>query len=141
MNLTSRLEFISVTRRGALALERTREGGPSLLPLFLPLFLKPVRQFRGCDLRRRRSPDARSNTCRRRTRPYRRHARTIVRRMVGRRKFMFVINVTMRRVCILIRIPFLPRLHEAMNPQVVQRGLDVLLAFQQRLGVPISHGS
>ena len=57
MNLTSRLEFISVTRRGALALE----GGPGLASSsFLPLFLKPVRQFRGCwDLRRRAAAHAR----------------------------------------------------------------------------------
>ena len=56
MNLTSRLEFISVTRRGALALEE----GPGLLLLFLPLFPKPVRQFRGCrDLRRRAAAHAR----------------------------------------------------------------------------------
>ena len=56
MNLTSRLEFISVTRRGALALDWGEGGRPHPPPLllFLPLFPKPVRQFRGCcDLRRR----------------------------------------------------------------------------------------
>ena len=74
MNLTSRLEFISVTRRGALALE----GGPGLL-LFSPSVPKtgpPISWLLGSPPPRRRSrpQDARSNTCGR-TRPYRRHGR------------------------------------------------------------------